>query len=75
MLEFNSIKDSKLKHHEKKVRFEYYKCYWIKMSLQLMSIPSFDNNSLTASERPSFAAKINAVLLNVRVQFHKWFWI
>ena len=36
-----------------------------------MSIPSFDNNSLTASERPSFAAKINGVLLNVRVQFHK----
>ena len=75
MFEFNSIKDSEFKIKWKKVRFEFYECYWIKMSLQLMSIPSFDNNSLTASERPSFAAKINGVLLNVRVQFHKWFYI
>ena len=72
-LSFNFINDCKFKcHKRKKVRLKYHECFWIKTSLQLTSISSYDNNNRTISNLPLYAAKINGVLLNVRIQFHKW---
>ena len=41
------------------------------MFLMLISIFSCDNNSRTISKHPILDAKINAVLLNVQIKFHK----
>ena len=56
----------------KKVRFEYYEWFWIKMSLQLMSIFGCDNNCETISAWPLYAARINGVELNDWFKFQKW---
>ena len=62
---FNSI--------NKKIRFEFYDKFKIKMHLQLISIFGCDNNCETTSVRPSLAANDNDVKLNDLFQFKKYF--
>ena len=57
----------------KNIRFEFHECFWIKMSLQFISIFGCDNKSSTSSLWLLAAAKISAVSLNDWVQFQKWF--
>ena len=63
--------DRIFKYHEKD-RFGHYEYFVIQMFLMLISIFSCDNNSRTISICPLSDAKINAILLNVQIKFHKW---
>ena len=71
MFILNSINNWLLKYHEKD-KLRHYEYLRIRMFLMLISIFPFDNNSRTISKYPLSDAKINAVLLNVHIKFHKW---
>ena len=47
--------------------------FCIQIFLQLISIPGCDSKSWTISVWPFDEARIKGVLLNIGIQFHKWF--
>ena len=59
------------KFHEN-IRYEHYEYFILKMFLMLISIFSCDINTRTISKWPFSDAKINAVLLNIQIKFHKY---
>ena len=54
-------------------RFEFYECFWFKMSWLLISMPFCCKNSSTTSLWPLYAAQLNAAKLKVWVKFHESF--
>ena len=71
MYKLNTKNDDKIKYHEK-IRFWISWIFWIKMSLQLISMFGCVNKSWTIFVCPSEDATINGVLLNDEIKYQKW---